>query len=150
MSVELTPNGTYGARWPWLPRRLMPLADVLMTRLLPRMGLPILRLTTVGAKSGLRRTVPLGWFPDGQDAWLVVGSCGGAARHPAWYVNMARHPEEVWIEIGNRRVHVRPESLQGPARDEAWLRVIAASPYYADYQKKTDRQIPIVRLTPVD
>jgi deazaflavin-dependent oxidoreductase (nitroreductase family) len=58
-------------------------------------GFPALLLTTVGARTGLRRTVILGGFPDGEDAWLVVASNGGAATHPAWFLNMARHPEQV-------------------------------------------------------
>ena len=116
----------------------------------PRTGLPILHLTTVGARSGLPRTVPLGWFPDGENRWLVVASTGGAARHPDWYVNMAKNPDQVWIQLGKRRVRVRPESLRGAEREEAWQRVVAATPTYGDYQKKTDRVIPVVRLTPVD
>ena len=58
-------------------------------------GFPALLLTTVGARTGLRRTVILGCLPDGEDAWLVVASNGGAATHPAWFLNMARDPEQV-------------------------------------------------------
>jgi len=104
----------------------------------------------MGAKSGQQRTVPLGGFPDGPDAWLVVASAGGAARHPAWFINMARHPEQIWVEVGKRKFRAHGESLQGERREEALGKIAAISPRYSSYQKKTDREIPIVRLTPVD
>ena len=113
-------------------------------------GRPLLMLTTVGAKSGQLRRTTLGWFPDEDDrhdSWLVVASNGGAAQHPLWYVNLAKHPEHASIAIGQRTFRVRAESLRGDARERAWDRVVSLSPGYGDYQDKTDRQIPIVRLT---
>jgi deazaflavin-dependent oxidoreductase (nitroreductase family) len=114
-------------------------------------GRPILELETVGARSGQTRTTMVCWFPDATDAagesWLVVASYGGAARHPAWYLNMARNPEKVWAHVGKRRVQVRPESLKGADRTQAWDRVVQLAPGFARYQEKTDREIPIVRLT---
>src|SRR5262252_7238535 len=154
MPVQVTPRGTRGFEPPRLPRPLMS-AMIRMTLLVYRvlgdrmrvMGRPLLLLETVGARSGRTRTTLLGWFPDvTAGGWLVVSSFGGAARHPAWYLNMARHPDEVWVEIGRRRQRVRPESLRGPERAEAWQRIVAVSPGYGRYQEKTDREIPIVRL----
>jgi len=109
-------------------------------------GARLLELTTTGARSGLPRTVTLGWFPDGKDAWLVVASNAGAAQHPAWYINMAKNPDQVWITIDGRKVHVQPESLKGEEREEAWRRIVAKSPGYGGYTTKTDREIPVVRL----
>ncbi len=109
-------------------------------------GSRILYLTTVGAKSGRRHTVPLIWFPDGDNSCLVVASFGGAVKHPAWYVNMAKNPDKVWIKIGKRELKVQPESLKGAEREEAWRRVVASAPMYAGYQSKTDREIPVVRV----
>jgi deazaflavin-dependent oxidoreductase (nitroreductase family) len=111
------------------------------------MGMPILLLTTVGAKTGSERTQVLGGFPDGDNAWLIVASKGGAATHPAWFINAAKNPDKVWIQVGNRKLKVNVESLQGTERDKAYARVVAAAPRYADYTKKTDREIPVLRVT---
>ena len=114
------------------------------------MGFPVLLLTTVGAKTGLERTQVLGGFPDGDNSWLVVASKGGASTHPAWFINLAKNPDKIWIEIGGRKLAVKAESLQGHAREEALARVAAVSPRYGEYQIKTDREIPVVRLTSAD
>jgi deazaflavin-dependent oxidoreductase (nitroreductase family) len=154
MSVELTPGGTRGVQWPRIPGFLMRVGlglTVLVYRLLGDrmkiMGQPPLLLHTVGAKTGKARQTVLLRFADGA-GWLVVASFGGSARHPAWYVNMARNPDQVWVEIGGRRTKVRPESLQGDERDQAFQRIIALAPGYGGYQQKTDRRIPVIRLTP--
>jgi deazaflavin-dependent oxidoreductase (nitroreductase family) len=105
-------------------------------------------LTTVGARSGQRREAHLTAFPEG-DGWLVVASKGGDPAHPAWYHNMARHPDQVWVQVGKLRTRVKPESLTGPDRARAWQRVVSEYPNYRAYETKTDREIPVVRLTPV-
>ncbi|HEU5329802.1 MAG TPA: nitroreductase/quinone reductase family protein [Thermomicrobiales bacterium] len=153
MSVELTPRGTRGREWPQPLRALMgamarlnaPLYRLFGNRMRVQ-GRPILLLTTLGAKSGKIRHTILCWFPDSDDSWLVVASAAGAARHPAWYTNLARHPDRAAIAIGHRRIEVEPESLRGTERAEAWQRVVALAPGYAPYQEQTDREIPIVRL----
>jgi deazaflavin-dependent oxidoreductase (nitroreductase family) len=120
-------------------------------------GLPLVELETVGAKSGAKRHTILGCFPDAFaeparnapesiDSWLVVASNAGSARHPAWFLNMARHPGQVWIASGRRRIKVTPESLEGAERERAWQQITRLAPGYAGYQEKTDRVIPIVRL----
>jgi len=85
-------------------------------------------------------------FADGDDAWLVVASAGGAAHHPAWYHNIAAHPDNVQIEVDGRRIHVTAEQLHGAERAEAWRQIAAASPRFAQYQDKTDRELPVIRL----
>jgi deazaflavin-dependent oxidoreductase (nitroreductase family) len=116
-------------------------------RMSTMMGFPVVLLTTKGARSGQERTVTLGGFSDGDDAWLIVASKSGAADHPAWFNNMVKHPDEIWLEVGNRKIKVSGESLAGSEREEALARIAAISARYGGYQKKTDRQIPIVRLT---
>ena len=111
-------------------------------------GQPLVLLTTVGAKTGKARRTLLGRFADGNN-WLIVASFAGSARHPAWYFNLARNPDKVWVEVDGRTQRVRPESLQGQEREDALLRIIALAPGYGAYQEKTDREIPVVRLTPV-
>jgi deazaflavin-dependent oxidoreductase (nitroreductase family) len=114
------------------------------------MGMDLLYLTTIGVKTGEKRLTPLARFPGGDGSWLVVASAAGAARHPAWYHNLAANPDQVWIEVGGRRQRVAVEQLKGEAREEAWQRVAASQPRYAGYQRKTDRVLPIIRLSLVD
>ena len=71
-------------------------------------GQDLLYLTTVGAKTGQKRHTAVARFPDGEDAWLVVASAAGSAHHPAWYHNIAAHPDQVWIEFGGRELRVTP------------------------------------------
>ena len=110
------------------------------------MGMDLLYLTTVGAKSGQKRQSPIARFADGDDAWLVVASHGGSAHHPSWYHNLMAHPDQVWIEVAGRTVHATVEQLEGPRRDAAWQRIIAEQPRFAGYQQKTSRALPVVRL----
>lgn len=112
------------------------------------MGFPVVLLTTVGAKTGKERTHVLGGFADGDDAWLIVASNGGSPAHPAWFINLAKNPDKVSLEVGNRKLAVKAESLQGPEREQALARVAAIARRYGEYQKKTDREIPVIRLTP--
>jgi deazaflavin-dependent oxidoreductase (nitroreductase family) len=147
VTVELTPQGTRGAKIPGFVRTLMRVFNGVIARGMRFFGKHVLELTTVGAKTGRSRTVTLAWFPDGDNAWLVVASFAGAAKHPAWYVNMAKNPDKVWIAVNGRRLKVRPESLRGAERTDAWRRITAVAPTYATYQVNTDREIPVVRLT---
>ncbi len=149
MSVKVTPGGTRGQRPPpgplkkvvfWFMRSTYRLGARKMD------GKPVILLTTRGARSGEQRTNPVMCFPEGDSAWLVVASFGGAASHPAWFVNIARHPDDVWVEVEGRRLKVTARSLDGEEREKAWQRITAQAPRFAGYQEKTDRQIPVVRL----
>lgn len=156
MSIRVTPRGTRGAEFPGLLMKVFKLfgGQQIRTfrrdggrRLSKKMGFPVVLLTTRGAKTGKERTTPLGGFSEGENSWLVVASVAGAARHPAWLFNMAKHPEEIWLEVGSQRFRVRAESLEGSERTEALARIVAISARYGAYQEKTDREIPIVRLS---
>jgi len=113
-------------------------------------GQPLLQLETIGARSCARRFTNLGRFEDEGRAgsWLVVASNAGAARHPAWYFNLARRPDEAWVRAGGKRFAVRAESLSGDERARAWARIVSLAPGYGKYTVDTDREIPLVRLTP--
>ena len=148
MMLELPPKGTRGAERPRLPRGLMKNLQGFMVWFARRGGTRTVILTTMGARTGRPHIVVVGRFPDQGDAFLVVASNGGSARHPAWYINMAKKPDQVWAEVGRRKFKVRPQLLKGAERQAAMQRVIAASPGYASYQKRTDREIPVVRLVP--
>jgi deazaflavin-dependent oxidoreductase (nitroreductase family) len=110
----------------------------------------LLYLTTVGAKTGNKRQSTVARFPDGEDAWLVVASAGGSAHHPAWYHNIAAHPDQVWIEFGGHQLRVTPTQLDGDTRAQAWQRITQIQPRYASYEQKTDRAIPVIRLSRAD
>jgi deazaflavin-dependent oxidoreductase (nitroreductase family) len=152
MTFEKTPRGTRGSNLPSFAVPVVNLVNKLMIRRARRAngaqlgGLDLLALTTVGAKTGQKRQTVLGWFPDGDSAWLVVASAGGATTNPAWYHNVAAHPDQVQVEVGGKAFPVTATQLDGPERDAAWQRIIAAQPRYAGYEKKTDRLIPIIRL----
>jgi deazaflavin-dependent oxidoreductase (nitroreductase family) len=118
-------------------------------RMSTMMKFPIVLVTTKGAKSGEERTATLGGFADGDEAWLIVASAGGAARHPAWFNNMVKHPDDIWLEVGSRKMKVQGHSLSGSEREEALGRIAAFSAQYGKYPTKTDREIPVVRLTRV-
>ncbi|MEU5881476.1 nitroreductase/quinone reductase family protein [Spirillospora sp. NPDC047279] len=112
------------------------------------MGMDVLILHTVGRRSGQPRETPLAWFGDGEDAWLVVGS-GGKADHPDWHLNLVGRPDAAAVELpGRDAVRVTPHVLTGAERERAWKEITAAQPRYGKYQSKSDREYPIVRLTP--
>jgi deazaflavin-dependent oxidoreductase (nitroreductase family) len=156
--VNATPEGTHGT-WgmgpKWLLRLMEPLAKRGVAsyrktggtnRMATMMGFPVVLLTTKGAKSGAERTVSLGGFADGDGAWLIVASNGGSARHPAWFNNMVKHPDEIWLEVGSRKMKVTGDCLTGREREDSLARIAAISARYGKYPTKTDREIPVVRL----
>jgi deazaflavin-dependent oxidoreductase (nitroreductase family) len=79
----------------------------------------------------------------------VVASANGAAWHPAWYHNVAAHPDQVWVEFGGTKRQVKVDQLSGDGRSEAWQQVVARVPSFAAYPQKTDREIPVLRLAPM-
>ena len=147
-----TTAGTRGGRRPagWVFRW----GNKLMARRIRRkgggkfLGFNALVLTTIGRKSGLERTSPVGWFPGQDGSRLIVASAAGAPRNPAWYYNIAAHPDKVQIEVDGRKIPVIAEQLHGAERDQAWQQIIAAAPRFAQYEKKTDRELPVIRLVP--
>jgi deazaflavin-dependent oxidoreductase (nitroreductase family) len=113
-------------------------------------GQDLLYLTTVGAKSGERRTTPVMRFDDGGGGWVIVASAGGTANHPGWYHNVVAHPDQVQAEVGGKTHRVTVDQLEGEARDRAWAVVVASQPRFGGYTQKTDRVLPVLRLTPVE
>jgi deazaflavin-dependent oxidoreductase (nitroreductase family) len=111
------------------------------------MGMDLLYLTTIGAKTGEKRVSPIAQVVDGDNAWLVVASNGGSAQHPNWYHNLMAHPDQVSIEVSGRSIPVTAERLAGAARDSAWQRFVAAYPRFAGYEQKTTRDLPVIRLS---
>lgn len=112
------------------------------------MGMNVLVLTTIGKKTGLERQTPLGWFPAPEGTWFIVASAAGAAKNPAWYYNLAANPSKARISLGGKEIPVTARQLHGPERDRAWEQVVATVPRYGQYPTKTDRDIPVIQLTP--
>jgi F420H(2)-dependent quinone reductase len=107
---------------------------------------PSLLLDHVGAKSGTKRTTPLTYLADGDDL-VLVASKGGNPHNPAWFHNLRAHPD-VTIQVGpkRRKVHARVASEEEHAR--LWPKVVDLYSGYADYQRRTEREIPLVILEP--
>ena len=110
-------------------------------------GMPIILLTTVGAKTGKLRKTPLMRVEhDGE--YACVASLGGAPKNPVWYYNIAKNPR-VELQDGSVTQDYDAREVFGDEKAVWWDRAVAAYPDYADYQTKTDRQIPLFVLTPV-
>ncbi len=108
---------------------------------------PCLLLTTVGRRSGTRRTMPLIYgCADGH--YVVIGSKGGADTQPAWYLNLLQHPL-VDLQVGTQQLPARARIAAGEERARLWALMVAVFPPYAAYQRKTSREIPVVVLEPV-
>ncbi len=105
----------------------------------------MLLLTTTGRRTGSRHTVPLLYLRDADGAPLVIASWGGRDRHPEWYLNLVDDPR-VRVQIDTDRFEAVAVPLGEPERSEWWRCAVAAYDGYADYQAKTDRVIPVVRL----
>lgn len=114
----------------------------------PGFDFDLLLLTTAGRKSGQQRTTPLGWVADGNGGWLIAASANGAASLPAWYHNLAAAPDVARIEVSGAVIPVSAEQLHGTEREAAWQALAAAIPRFGKYPEKTDREIPVIRLTP--
>jgi deazaflavin-dependent oxidoreductase (nitroreductase family) len=144
-----TRNGTRGARQPG-HSRIERWGNRMMVDRIRRKGDRSgtkLVLVTVGSKTGEERMNPVRWFPAGGDARLIVASASGAAKNPAWYWNIRAHPDRVRIEYAGQRIDVVPEQLHGAERAAAWAQITSAARGFAKYERVTDREIPVIRLT---
>ncbi|MPV37417.1 nitroreductase family deazaflavin-dependent oxidoreductase [Georgenia subflava] len=107
-------------------------------------GLPIVVITTRGARTGKIRKVPL-MRVEHEGDYAIVASQGGAPKHPVWYHNVLADPHVV-LQDGAERWDMTARELAGEERDAWWARAVEAFPPYADYQEKTDRLIPVFVL----
>ena len=151
------PKGTYGRKQP-TNRGI----EGLITRYLVRQarkprtpgarnGASVLALTTIGARTGLERTSPVGYGVDG-DGWIITASAGGAKNHPAWYYNLAAHPDRAVIEIGGERIPVTATQYEPDAAEAMFAALLETSSRMArrtllGYRASTDRTIPLIRLS---
>jgi deazaflavin-dependent oxidoreductase (nitroreductase family) len=110
--------------------------------------MPVVILTTLGAKSGKLRKIPL-MRVEHDGAYAVVASMGGAPKHPVWYFNLVANPL-VELQDGPVKQDMTARELAGEEKAAWWERAVAAYPDYANYQRRTDREIPVFVLEPVD
>jgi deazaflavin-dependent oxidoreductase (nitroreductase family) len=125
-AVYRASNGVIGHRFPGSP--------------------PVLLLDHVGAKSGQRRTSPLVYATDGENV-ILVASKGGYPRNPGWFHNLMANPDTT-IQIGSRRRPVRARVADAEERVRLWPKVVEVYKGYDDYQRRTEREIPLVILEP--
>src|SRR3982074_2598387 len=112
----------------------------------PEITVPALLLTTTGRETGERFIFPLVYGKTG-DSYIVVASKGGAPQHPGWYRNLLANPD-VDVQVGTAKMKARARTATGEERARLWEKALEFWPPYADYQKKTEREIPGVVLAP--
>lgn len=105
---------------------------------------PLLLLTTIGRKSGTKRTTPLIYVRDG-DSLVVAASNGGHPSHPAWWLNLQARPH-ARVQVMNERRDVKASEARGPERDRLWRLLTDEYDGYAAYQRKAEREIPVIVL----
>ena len=120
----------YLGTWGWVGNRMV--------------GMSILLLTTIGRRSGQRRTVPLCYFMDGPNH-VLIGSNGGQDEHPAWILNLRANPEAK-VRIGRSRIPVVAAEADSDRRSRLWGELIRQAPIYEGYRNRTAREIPVVIL----
>ena len=111
------------------------------------MTVPSLLLTTVGRKSGEKFIFPL-FYGEMGSSYIIVASKGGAPENPGWYRNLLANPE-VDIQVGTKKLKAKARTAAGDERARLWDEAVKFWPPYADYEKKTNREIPVVVLDPI-
>ncbi len=156
MTFAVLPNGTYGARQP-SQRGFERLVTGFLLRRARRRGRPggrnggpVLALTTIGAKTGIERTSPVAFARDG-DVFHIFAFAAGARNHPAWYFNIAAHPDRVVIVVEGEVIPVRARQLPSGEAADILARLLAGAPAvakrtFARYRRRTDREFPVIRL----
>jgi deazaflavin-dependent oxidoreductase (nitroreductase family) len=109
-------------------------------------GQPVLLLETVGRRTGQPRTTPVQYLADG-DTFVVVASNAGAARPPAWYLNLRASPH-AQVHVGERTIDVRAQEAAGQERAELWQRLTAGNRYLERAARKAGRDLPLIALVP--
>ncbi len=102
---------------------------------------------TTGRRTGKERTAPLLYLESGENL-VIVASVGGAPKHPAWYLNLKADPQ-ARVEIEGHTLRVRAEEARGGEKRRLWAKLVEMYPPYEDYQRRTQREIPVVVLHPV-
>ena len=107
-------------------------------------GMPVMLLTTIGSRTGKARTIPITYVRSG-DNYVLTASNGGSDKNPSWFINIQRNPE-AYIRLGGKKMKAYAAMADGATRTLLWAQLISSAPWYANYQKRTKRQIPMVIL----
>ncbi len=110
-------------------------------------GFKVLILTTKGRKSGKILSAPLGYF-ERDGGYIIVASNGGNDKQPSWYYNIKGNPNDVTIQVKDKKMKVKPEIILGEARRPLYDWIVSIAPNYGEYEKTTTREIPLVFLKP--
>ena len=137
---EISPTG-------WVREQTEKIFETGTTESVDIYGMAVVLLTTRGVKSGKLRKVPL-MRVEHEGKYAIVASLGGAPKHPVWYYNVKAEPH-VELQDGRETNDFRAREVTGEEKAIWWKRAVAAYPPYADYQKKTTREIPVFVLEPV-
>jgi F420H(2)-dependent quinone reductase len=141
-------SGEYEASpWDWVRKDADRILETGTTDGSEMKGKPIILLTTIGAKTGKIRKTPL-MRVEHDGHYAVVASLGGAPKNPVWYYNIKANPR-VELQDGDVTKEYEAREVTGDEKALWWERAVAAWPDYAEYQTKTDRQIPVFVLTPI-
>lgn len=111
-------------------------------------GRPLLLLSTTGARSGQTRTSPLAYTTDGEH-YVIIASKGGAPTHPDWYHNLVANPI-VTVEVGTEQFQARATVAEGEERMRLFNQMAARMPGFGEYQRKVERQLPVIVLERLD
>jgi deazaflavin-dependent oxidoreductase (nitroreductase family) len=144
MTITTAPDPIHNTKEPWVAKQI---AEYLATdgaKPVFRYHAPLLLLTTRGRKTGEWRRTCLIYGLDNERI-LIVASLGGAPNHPVWYLNLTENPR-VWVQVGGDTFWAIARDATGDEKPALWDTMVGIYPDYADYQTKTDRQIPVVVL----
>ncbi len=115
----------------------------------PFEGAPMILIHHIGARTGTERVAPLVYFPQDDGTMVIIASKAGAPTNPDWYHNLKANPS-IEVEVGTETFRVTTEEVLGEERDQVWAKVVAERPGFGEYQEKTSRKIPVLRLTRQD
>jgi deazaflavin-dependent oxidoreductase (nitroreductase family) len=110
-------------------------------------GFKVLILTTKGRKSGKILSNPVGYF-ERDGGYIIVASNGGATSHPSWYHNIKGNPDDVMIQVKDKKMKVKPKIILGEPRRLLYDWIVSLAPNFGEYEKQTTREIPLVFLKP--
>jgi deazaflavin-dependent oxidoreductase (nitroreductase family) len=139
--IEISPT-------PWVREQTQKILETATTESVDIKGRPVVLLTTRGAKSGKLRKVPL-MRVEHEGKYAIVASLGGAPKNPVWYYNVKANPH-VELQDGTVSRDYKAREVTGEEKAVWWERAVAAYPDYAEYQKKTTREIPVFVLEPIE
>lgn len=146
MTVDMADKDVEFSPTSWVQEQTKRILETGTTEGIEIQGSPIVLMTLRGAKSGKLRYTPV-MRVEHEGRYAVVASKGGAPEHPTWYYNIKAHPE-FQLQDGTVTKDFVAREVEGAERAEWWERAVAAYPAYAEYQEKTDRQIPVFVLEP--